>query len=96
MKKTIVSFLICLAFCSCNNSVSKDKLASKVRADINTEFSKRATVNNISYTINSFDLIHKGGNEYSGILKTTEDGKEFNYEVNVTVDGDSYLWKIVE
>jgi hypothetical protein len=30
------------------------------------------------------------------ILKTTEDGAEFTYQVDVTVDGDTYMWKIVE
>ena len=96
MKQLIMSFLICIVLCSCNSGVSKEKLASKVKAEINTEFSKRATQNNVSYTIDSFGLIHTGGNEYSGVLKTTEGGQEFTYQVNVTVDGDSYMWKIVE
>ena len=81
---------------SCNEGVSKDQLASKVRSDINVELQKRASDNGISFSINSFDLVHKGGKEYSGILKTIEGGQEYNYQVDVTFDGDSYMWNIVE
>jgi hypothetical protein len=96
MKRIIVTILICINLYSCNTGVSKNELESRVKSDINVEFSKRAAEANASYTINSFILVHKGGNEYNGILQTTEDGEEFTYEVNVTTDGDSYLWKIVD
>ncbi len=96
MKKIFVTILICITLYSCGTGVSKNELESRVKSDINVEFSKRAVEANKSYTINSFVLVHKGGNEYNGILQTTEDGEEFTYEVNVTTDGDSYLWKIVD
>lgn len=96
MKKILYSLLISVLLISCNGGVSKDQLASKVRSDINVELQKRASSAGISLTINSFDLLHKGGKEYSGILKTTEGGQEYTYQVDVTVDGDSYMWKIVE
>ena len=88
--------MISLLLISCNGGFSKDQLASKVRSDIEVEFQKRASSDGINFSINSFDLLHKGGKEYSGILKTTEDGQEYTYQVDVTVDGDSYMWKIVE
>ncbi len=94
--KYIHIILMSILLFSCNSGVSKDKLASKVRSDINKELQKRASSTGISLTINSFDLLHKGGKEYSGILKTTEGGQEYSYQVDVTVDGDSYLWKIVD
>ena len=94
MKKIVFSLMICfLVACS---GVSKEALADKVKNDIDVEFSKRATESGITYTIDNLDLVHKSGNEYSGILKTTEDGAEFTYQVDVTVDGDTYMWKIVE
>jgi hypothetical protein len=96
MKKIIYTLIICISLISCNGGISKDQLASKVRNDINVELQKRASNNGVSLTINSFDLLHKEGKEYSGILKTTEGGQEYNYQVDVTVDGDSYMWKIVE
>lgn len=96
MKKLIILLITCSFLFSCNGLVSKEKLAEKVKSDINSEFSKKASASGISYSIKSFDLLHKGGKEYSGILKTTEDGEEFTYQVDVSVDGDSYMWKIVE
>ena len=96
MKKYIILIIILISLNACKNGVSKNELASRVESDINLEFSKRATEANKLYTINSFVLVHKGGNEYNGILQTTEEGEEFTYEVNVTTDGDSYLWKIIE
>jgi hypothetical protein len=95
MKKILHSLIISVMLISCNGGVSKEKLASKVRSDINVELQKGASRAGINLTINSFDLLHKGGKEYSGILKTTEGGDEFTYQVDVTVDGDSYMWKIV-
>jgi len=96
MKKILLNLLIPVILISCNAGISTDKLASKVKGEINAEFKKKASSAGVSYTINSFDLLHKGGKEYSGILKTTEDGEEFTYNVDVTVDGDKYIWKIIE
>ncbi|WP_294961772.1 hypothetical protein [uncultured Flavobacterium sp.] len=95
MKKIIYTLIICISLISCNSEVSKEQLTSKVRNDINVELQKRATTTGITLTINSFDLLHKKDKEYSGILKTTEGGQEYTYQVDVTVDGDSYMWKIV-
>ena len=95
MKKIIYTLIICISLISCNSEVSKERLTSKVRNDINVELQKRATTTGITLTINSFDLLHKKDKEYSGILKTTEGGQEYTYQVDVTVDGDSYMWKIV-
>ena len=96
MKNILFVLLAITLMCSCNGGTSKDQLAEKVKADIKMEFTKRSSGTGISFSINSLDLIQKGDNEYSGILKTTEAGQEFTYQVDVTVDGDSYMWKIVE
>lgn len=96
MRKFLYILITCSLLVSCNGGISKEKLAEKVKSDINDEFSKRASDNGISYSITSFDLLHKEGKEYSGILKTIENGQEFTYQVDVTVDGDSYMWKIIE
>ncbi|SEA56412.1 hypothetical protein SAMN05443667_105265 [Flavobacterium gillisiae] len=96
MKKILYSLLFCISLISCNEGGSKDKLVSKVRSDINVELQKRASSNGISLSINSFDLMHKNGKEYSGVLKTIEGGQEYTYQVDVTADEHSYMWKIVE
>ena len=96
MKHFLSSLLISVLLISCSSNISKDKLVSKVRTDINTELQKRGASYDVQIEINSFDLIHKGGKEYSGILKTIEDGDEYTYQVDVTVDGDAYMWKIID
>ncbi len=96
MKQFLYSLIISTLLISCNGGVSKELLTSKVRIDINVELQKRASEAGINLNINSFGLIHKAGNEYSGILKTTEGDEEYTYQVDVTVDGDSYMWKIIE
>ena len=98
MKKVLNNFTAIILFTvavSCSNLNNKDDLTRRVRNDINIEFAKRSTESNISYSIVSFGLVQKEGNEYSGILETIENGESFKYEVSVTVDGDSYLWKII-
>jgi hypothetical protein len=98
MKKAIwINLILVVLFVtsSCSN-VSKEKLTAQIRSEIDIELAKTAAANDISYTILSFDLIHKSGNEYSGILKTIENSEEFTYQVDVTVDGDSYMWRIVQ
>jgi hypothetical protein len=97
MKKKLLYLFLLFIVLSCNDSsVSKEKLTSEVRNDINVELQKRASSNGISLTINSFVLLHKEGKEYSGILKTIEEGEEYTYQVDVTVDGNSFIWKIIE
>lgn len=39
---------------------------------------------------------HKGGNEYSGILETNEEGEKFKYTVKVIYDGENMQWEIIE
>ena len=75
-----------------------NRLASLVRRDIYVDFQKRASSAGITCTINSFDLLHKGGQEYSGILKTIEGDEEYTYQVAVTLDSisDNIKWEIVE
>lgn len=96
MKHFITGIIIFVLLISCNGNISKDKLVSKVRTDINSELQKRASEYDVAIEINSFDLLHKGGKEYSGILKTMEDGDKYTYQVDVTVDGDAYMWRIID
>lgn len=96
MKNYIYCFLISMILISCGNGVSKDELTIQVKDGINEELQKRASSMGVTTTVNSLDLIHKGGNEYSGILKTTEEGEEHTYQVDVTADGEQVMWKIVE
>ena len=45
--------------------------------------------------IENFSLIHKGGNEYKGLLEINEDGERFTISVDVTFDGTTFIWEII-
>ena len=96
MKKIVFSIITALLFLSCDGGSSKDQLISDVRNDINVELQKQASSEGVNLSIGSFDLVHRGGKEYSGILKTTEDGEDYTYVVDVIYDGDSFMWEIVD
>lgn len=95
MKKIILSLILASFLGACNFGVSKASLEQQVRADIETDFAKTASDSGIQYSIESFNLVDLGNNKFSGILNTIEDGEEFAYEVEVIVDKDTYIWKIV-
>ena len=79
-------------------NIALNRLASLVRRDIYVDFQKRASSAGITCTINSFDLLHKRDQEYSGILKTIEGDEEYTHQVAVTLDSisDNIIWEIVE
>ncbi|MFM7637275.1 MAG: hypothetical protein ACKO5W_05355, partial [Crocinitomicaceae bacterium] len=79
-------------------NIALNRLASLVRRDIYLEFQKIASSEGSTVTIKSFDLLHKGGQEYSGIIKTIEGGEEYTHQVAVKLDpiSDNIIWKIVE
>jgi hypothetical protein len=51
---------------------------------------------NNSIKIKSLILTKKSGNEYNGVLETSEPNGEFKYTVEVIYDGNNMTWKIVE
>ncbi len=94
MKILFILLITLLLATSCNNGVSTSGLTEEVRNDINESFKSQAKSEGINYQIKDLILVHKGGNEYDGILKTIEDGEEFSYEVVVNVDEEGFIWKI--
>ena len=47
-----------------------------------------------SFRIKSLILTKKSGNEYNGILETSEPDGDFTYSVEVIYDGDNMTWEI--
>jgi hypothetical protein len=94
LKKTVTrSILLIFAamlFTAC--SLSTEQLAEEVKKDMSAsaEFKERGI------TVQEFTLVHKGGNEYNGLLKTKEPNGEFTYTVDVVYDGESFTWKVLE
>ena len=84
-------FIVVLLFItSCNLSTSE--LAEEVKASMEETWDNEGLT---GIKIESFMLTHKGGNEYSGILNTNEDGEKFTYSVDVIYDGENMQWEII-
>jgi hypothetical protein len=78
-------------FSSCK--LSTKELSEEVKKSMIETWQKEGVT---GIQIESFMLTHKGGNEYSGLLETNEEGESFKYNVNVTYDGENMQWKIEE
>ena len=89
--KRYLSILFLVFLFSCK--LSTDELADEVKISMNETW-KEAGITGIK--IESFMLTHKGGNEYSGILETDEDGESFTYSVDVIYDGENMQWEIAD
>ncbi len=87
----VLVILIVLFFSSCK--LSTKELSDEVKKSIIETWQKEGVT---GVKIESFMLTHKGGNEYSGLLETSEEGGSFKYSVNVTYDGENMQWQIVE
>lgn len=83
-----IIIFVALTFTSCR--LSTNELAEEVKVSMNEQF-----VDN-SISINSLILSKKSGNEYSGILETSEPNGDFTYSVEVIYDGENMTWKIVD
>ena len=86
-----------LFFSSCQNSYSTTDLANDVKMSIIEEWNKLG-ITGISVT--NFSLIHQEGNKYKGLLSTYEtdeygNNDEFRYSVDVTYDGEYFMWEIL-
>ena len=90
-------YVLLLAFVlfSCGG-VYTDELTRRVRNDIETKFEEIAKERDVTYSIDEFYVEPVKDGEYVGHLTTTEAGYEMKYEVQITVDGDQYEWKIPE
>ena len=91
-----ILMLLALTFflISCGSSWDKEELTKEVKKDIFKELDKKAKEQGISFELIDLVLVEKEKNKYEGILTTLEDGKKFSYEVDVTTDGESFIWKI--
>ena len=87
----VIIFVSILA-ASCSSSLSTNELAEEVETLIREEMKERGVDGDIE--IISFMLIHKEGNEYSGVIKIKEEGEIFTSNVDVIYDGKNIKWEI--
>jgi hypothetical protein len=82
--------LVSIFFVSCG--LSTDDLAKEVEKSMKeTEQFKSGSIK-----IKNLILTKKSGNEYNGVLDTSEPNGEFTYNVEVIYDGENMTWKIIE
>ena len=81
MKKIIKNLskgvFILMLFFATSCSLSTNELAEEVKVSMNETWEKEGIT---GIKIESFLLAHKGGNEYSGILETNEEGEKHGEE----------------
>lgn len=70
--------------------LSTEELSKEIRK----EMSKNFRAENLDVKIADFNLVHKSGNIYTGILETIEPEGKFSYDVEVIYDGNSYKYTI--
>lgn len=92
-RKLILSFVfVFMAFMLSACSLTTEELTEEVKKNMNeSEFFQKNDIKVVD-----LKLVHKAGNEYTGILKTKEPGGEFSYDVEVLYDGSTYKWEIKE
>ena len=92
MKKLLILFLFVII--SCDFRPSTQELAETIEKDL-------IEVLGADVEFVEFNLIHKGGNEYLGMLEVLEpnavtgEKDEVKFDVEVLYDGETYRWEIL-
>jgi hypothetical protein len=72
--------------------VSTSDLQVEVEQSIRETWAKEPSLTNAK--INSFNLIHKSGNQYEGLLDASIDEEREKLVIDVTYDGKQFMWQI--
>ena len=71
----------------------KEDLVERVKASMQETLAQKSPL--VSITVKSVDLVHKGGKQYTGFATLVSMGTEEQVNVEVTVDWDQLVWRIV-
>ncbi len=85
--------LLMITSCDMNTRLSTTELAEQVQVSM-VETWEEQEIEGLE--VESLILVHKSDNEYSGVLKTIEDGEEYSYTVSVIYDGEYFSWEILD
>ena len=91
--KILALMLLMITSCDMNTRLSTTELADQVQVSM-VETWEEQEVEGLE--VESLILVHKSDNEYSGVLKTIEDGEEYSYTVSVIYDGEYFSWEILD
>jgi hypothetical protein len=87
----MLALAVSLIAAGCGSASSED-LAKEVRAEIIKKFASDPETAGIK--VGELALVHRGGNDYRGILEVTAEGESEQLSVEVTYDGETILWQI--
>jgi hypothetical protein len=73
--------------------LSKEDLTKEVKQSIEETWAEQG-VDGVE--IIDLTLIKRGENDYRGILEVEADGETESFTINVSVDGDTFIWEIEE
>lgn len=72
--------------------VGTQDLQAEVLQSIRETWAKEPSLANAQ--ISSFNLVHKSGNQYEGLLDASLDGEREKLVIDVTYDGKQFMWQV--
>lgn len=69
-----------------------ENLEKSTLKSVKDEFKKRGIAG--LYKFKKLTLIHKSGNEYTGVLETMYFGNEYSLPIEVVYDGTNLVWQL--
>jgi maltose-binding protein MalE len=94
VKLMMAMVLAVVMLTGCETKLSTEELASQVQSNIEETWASDPDLAGAKIT--SFTLVHKEGKEYKGVLEATHDKESVTLSVDVTYDGESFMWEIKE
>ena len=88
--------LMMITSCDMNTRLTTTELTEQVQEHILEKWEELYSEEELDEVeLQSFILVHKSDNEYSGVLETIEYGEEYSYTVSVIYDGEYFSWEIL-
>ena len=84
---------MCLLLAVACKPSTKD-VEQKIRSSIEETLKDKSEEKGIDIKVVDFTLTPTEGDNYTGVLKTNESGKDFTYDVDVTAKDDELKWHI--
>jgi len=91
MKSPVQWFLVVLVILGLTTACGRSTadIETEVQAAISLEMAKDGV------SVDSLSLVKKSKNEYTGFVELSDDsGETLKADLEVTIDGDNFIWKI--
>lgn len=84
--KKILCLLVVLLLVACHPTT--EQLEKEVKTLASEKFAE------VGIRVVNVTLIHKGGNDYSGIITLSSEGESEEFDINVVCDGRNFQYEI--